>query len=393
MNKLIQLYDQYLQSNKNDTSFIDFFSPSTNLVYIERHINEPRKEDRQTLLHLAVINNDIKSVILLLQHKADVTVADKWGKTPLYRALEGEKIQLEIVKKLIEHGANINEKDPLRATALHWSVLAGNLQKTDTLLSLGADINSVNRNLETPLRWALTRDLHKSEDHIQQKMVLLLFRKSPVISQDFTGIKVSPGLTDNIIVIGSTKLKDISPIMENITRLVRGFEKAITSIEEFDEAVKEGIAFNYELIEKATMNSTIPEVIKLHERAKFYRMANEGTGIPEIKHNLVRNIVLLWLLADPSTRKAIERKILTLPNDIQDLVIDESIENYQKIPELRPTLVHSLAELWTMSNEPNKKYIELKISTSPQGDDFLNLFNEDKKLILELKSQKKSRAA
>lgn len=389
----MQLYDQYLQSNKQDTKFIDFFTPSTNAVYIERHINEPRGEDRQTVLHLAVINNDIQSVKLLLQHKADVTLPDKWGKTPIYRALEGEKIQLEMVKKLIEHGANINEKDALRATALHWSVLAGNLQKTDALLSLGADINSVNRNLETPLRWALTREIHKSEEHIQQKMVMLLFRKSPVISQDFTGVKVPPGITDNIIVIGSTKLKDISPIMENITRNVRGFEKAITSIEEFDNAIKDGVRFNYEIIEKITTNSSIPEVAKLHERARFYRMANEGVGIPEIKHNLVRNIVLLWLLADPSTRKTIEQKILSLPNDIQDLVIDESIDNYERIPELRPTLIHSLAELWTMASEPNKKYIELKISTAPHGNDFLNLFNEDKKLILELKSQKKSRAA
>lgn len=392
MNKLHQLYELYLQSNKRDTGFLDFFNASTNSVFISRHINEPRSEDRQTLLHLAVNNNDIETVDLLLKFKAEINPLDKWGKTPIYRGLEGDKINMALVKKLIDNGGNINEKDALRATALHWSVLAGNLRKTEDLLSLGADINVMNRNLETPLRWALTREIHVSEDHIQEKMVNLLFHKSTVISQDFTGIKISPGLTDNIIMIGSTKLKDISPVMENITRRMAGFENAITTVDEFDAAVKADFPFDYQKIEQATQNSNHTDVHKLYDRAKFYRMANDGAGIPVIKQDIVHSIAMLWVLADPTSKKIIETKILSLPDELQDLVIDESIAESDRIPELKRTFAHNLAELWTMTSEPNQKYIELKISSSHSAGDLQNLFSEEKKLILEFKSLKKNRA-
>ncbi len=392
MNKLHALYEQYLQSNKKDNSFNDFFNAPTNTAYIIRHVNDPRSEDRQTLLHLAINNDDSATVDLLLKFKVNVNTLDKWGKSPIYRAAEGDKINKSIAKKLIENGANINEKDALRATALHWSVLAGNLQKTQDLLELGADINVVNRNLETPLRWALTRDIHQSEDRIQQKMVQLLFQKGPIICQDFTGIKISPGLTDNILVIGSTKLKDISPVMEPVTRRTSGFENAITTIEEFDIAVKSGMSFDFKIIEKATQNNQHPELIKLHERAKFYRMANEGAGIPTIKQNIVHSIAMLWGLADHASKKSIETKILSLPDEIQDLVIDESIAQCDHIPELKHSFIHNLAELWMIANEQNKKYIEIKISASPNAADLLNLFSEEKKIILELNSQKKNRA-
>lgn len=390
MNKLHQLYETYLQSNKTDPGFRDFFNASTNSAYIERHINEQRSEDQQTLLHLAVTQDDIETVELLLALNADVNQLDKWGKKPVYRGLEGDHINIPLVKKLIAHGANVNEKDALRATALHWSVLAGNLQKTDDLLSLGADVNMINRNIETPLRWAFTRELHNSEDHIQQKMIHLLLHKSPIISQDFTGIRVPQGLTDNIIVIGSTKLKDISPIMEGLTRKVPGFERAITNTDEFDAAVKAGVIFDFEQLERVTKDSTLPDVQKLYERVKFYRMANEGAGIPEIKQNLVQSIAMLWVLADPGSKKSIEAKIIAMPDALQDLVIDESIAEFDKIPELRHSLAHNLAELWTISNENNKKYIELKISATA---DLLHMFSEEKKIIQQFKSQKKNRAA
>ena len=393
MSKLHQLYDLYLQSNKRDTRFNDFFNTTTHSAYIARHINDSRSEDRQTLLHMAVINDDITTVELLLKHKASISPLDKWGKTPIYRGLEGDRINITLVRILIAHGGDVNEKDALRTTALHWSVLAGNLQKTEDLLSLGANVNIVNRNLETPLRWALTREIHAREDHVQQKMMQLLFQKSPIISQDFTGIKIPKGFTDNIVVIGSTKLKDISPVMDGVTRLTPGFENAITSIEEFDAAIKAGAQFNYQIIEQATQDSNNPVVQKLYERAKFYRMANDVSGIPIIKQQIVHNIAMLWVLADPASKKAIETKILSLPDELQDLVIDESIAECERTPELKKLFAHNLAELWSVSNEHNKKYIELKISTTPNVADLQNHFSEQKKIILEFKSHKKNRAA
>lgn len=79
-------------------------------------VNETDGEGR-TPLHVACVNKDYDKAEALLGAGAQVDPLDKWGNTPLNSAVF-EKDALDLVKLLIEHGAdptigNINGHSPL----------------------------------------------------------------------------------------------------------------------------------------------------------------------------------------------------------------------------------------------------------------------------------------
>ena len=57
-------------------------------------------------LHLAVMTGNMDMILLLLNHGADVNAKEVSGKTPLHRAVDFSNDKTEIVKLLLEHGAN-----------------------------------------------------------------------------------------------------------------------------------------------------------------------------------------------------------------------------------------------------------------------------------------------
>jgi ankyrin repeat protein len=59
----------------------------------------------------AVAAADLASVRLLIDHGADVKAFDPLGRTPLMYAAESDRAQLDVVKLLVEKGANVNAKD------------------------------------------------------------------------------------------------------------------------------------------------------------------------------------------------------------------------------------------------------------------------------------------
>ena len=62
--------------------------------------------DQSTPLHVAVLNNYIKTAKLLIDKKADVNAKNSRGHTPLHLVSDAE-----IAKLLIENGADVNAKD------------------------------------------------------------------------------------------------------------------------------------------------------------------------------------------------------------------------------------------------------------------------------------------
>lgn len=78
-----------------------------NLIELGCDIN---KKDNHglTALHLATINNKINSVKILLNHKADVNSVDDIGNSALWRASMELASDSEIIKLLLENGADIN---------------------------------------------------------------------------------------------------------------------------------------------------------------------------------------------------------------------------------------------------------------------------------------------
>ncbi|XP_059175936.1 serine/threonine-protein phosphatase 6 regulatory ankyrin repeat subunit B-like [Physella acuta] len=110
----------------------------------------------------------------ILQFGADINQTDQNGRTCLHIAVSKMKelnsfeiipskvLQLHSTEKyknkslkilhlLLEHGPGVNTRDDYRRTALHYSVEHEQLECTNMLLKAGADVNLLDANHETPL--------------------------------------------------------------------------------------------------------------------------------------------------------------------------------------------------------------------------------------------------
>lgn len=133
--------------------------------------------DGFTFLHMACHLGHIEIAKLLIQKGADVNKAASNGFTPLYIACRYRQIKL--AKFLIEKGAHVNiyVGSDFEFTPLHW-VSDPNLLKM--LIEKGADINA--RSIEdiTPLHWAC-------EENHREIAKLLIENKADVNIADFYG--------------------------------------------------------------------------------------------------------------------------------------------------------------------------------------------------------------
>ena len=91
-------------------------------------------------IHDAAEKGNIEVVKKHLADGADMNAKDKHGGTPLHRAaLGGDK---EIVELLITRGADVNTKSVSGGTALYVAVFNGRREITQLLIAKGADVNS-----------------------------------------------------------------------------------------------------------------------------------------------------------------------------------------------------------------------------------------------------------
>ena len=106
----------------------------------------------RTLLHLASINRFEMSKILVGKG-ADINAKEINGYTPLHFAVMYEKIP--IASMLIKHGSNVQSSCNSGNTPLHLAC-ARRLELSNLLIDSGADINAVNVNCQTPIRFAIS---------------------------------------------------------------------------------------------------------------------------------------------------------------------------------------------------------------------------------------------
>ena len=93
-----------------------------------------------TALMTAVNNNDILSVQELIKKGVDVSELDANQDAPL--VIAAYKGHTEIVKKLLEAGADITAVDPaMKATALHAAAYAGRTDAARVLIAYKIDID------------------------------------------------------------------------------------------------------------------------------------------------------------------------------------------------------------------------------------------------------------
>ena len=93
----------------------------------------------------------------LVEQGADINAQDMWGTTALMWALTGKR--MDIVRYLVEQGADIDLQDKNGNTVLIFAVIEGNINVVKLLVEHGADLNIQRRYGETALYLAKTQEI------------------------------------------------------------------------------------------------------------------------------------------------------------------------------------------------------------------------------------------
>lgn len=86
-----------------------------------------------------------------MEQGIDIEMADQFGKTPLNSHAGGFRDDEQLLA-LIRLGANVNTKDHMGRTPLHFAAETGNFTKIKALVEAGADLDVPDNMGNTPLQ-------------------------------------------------------------------------------------------------------------------------------------------------------------------------------------------------------------------------------------------------
>lgn len=114
----------------------------------------------QSVLEIAIEQNNIDLIRLLLVHKANPNDRSRLI-TPLFLAVSCERFD-HIFEELVSAGANVNQTNQAGITALHVALDNLNLPAAERLLQMGVNIDAPDVNGTTPLLQCILRQIFGS---------------------------------------------------------------------------------------------------------------------------------------------------------------------------------------------------------------------------------------
>jgi ankyrin repeat protein len=106
-------------------------------------------------LFSAISSGNVELVKLLLDNGADLNVQNKYGESPLHKACSGG--HASIVKLLLEKGVGLNAQDKYGESPLHKACFSGYYNIVKLLLEKGVDPNVQDKDGESPLHKARSK--------------------------------------------------------------------------------------------------------------------------------------------------------------------------------------------------------------------------------------------
>ncbi|OXU20402.1 hypothetical protein TSAR_008714 [Trichomalopsis sarcophagae] len=126
----------------------------------------------------------LSSIRHLLENGANINSKDENGNTLLHLAVKNDNI--DVVKLLLNKGALVNDKTESGRTALHIAVEWGREENIRLLLSKGAGVNSKDKDGRTPLHLVVGKDVYFYGKKIVErfeKITKLLLRNGACIDE------------------------------------------------------------------------------------------------------------------------------------------------------------------------------------------------------------------
>ncbi len=120
-------------------------------IFDGANVNAWDDENCTPLMQAVAGNCNLEILRMLIEKGADVNAQDAGGRTALLHAVIAER--KEMVMFLIRNGANVDPRDD-SWTPLHHAACQGNLEIVRFLVESGADINARTKTGETPLSLA-----------------------------------------------------------------------------------------------------------------------------------------------------------------------------------------------------------------------------------------------
>jgi ankyrin repeat protein len=142
------IYEACISSNENINVVKKLLELDANLGYLD--------QDKNTLLHTALISRKFNIASVLVDSYETVTTANCFGETPLHLAAS-DYGSLELIQKLVEKGAEINSIDSNGRTPLHRATIFNEDRIVKCLLKKGANVNKLDNNGESAVLLALKR--------------------------------------------------------------------------------------------------------------------------------------------------------------------------------------------------------------------------------------------
>ena len=118
-------------------------------LLIEKGAKYTRDKSGCTPLHGAATRGNVEVAKLLISSGANVNARDTIGWTPLHFAEN-----VEVAKLLISSGANVNARGIAGVTPLHFASIGSNVEVVKLLVSSGANVNARDIAGSTPLEYA-----------------------------------------------------------------------------------------------------------------------------------------------------------------------------------------------------------------------------------------------
>ena len=116
---------------------------------------EEETEDESGNIFEACTNGFADSLLAAIERGEDINASNSSNQTPLmYASCESSKDHLLCMRILIMNGVNVNARDDIHRTALHYAA-NNNYHAIHLLLDNGANINATTINNDTPLYTAV----------------------------------------------------------------------------------------------------------------------------------------------------------------------------------------------------------------------------------------------